>query len=107
MVIKVDLHYTHTNSKLRRTESQQVDIGRPLVASCRLYKKHSSTTKGQKQGASVGNISCGKPVLHQTLAAPCRPCTRKAECAAKVALTRSNEPEENDENELQGFAFQC
>lgn len=110
LVIKVDLHYTHMSSKLRQTESQQVDIGKPLVASCKLYKRsHSTTAKKQKEDASaqsMGNISRGKPLLHQTLAGPCRPFTRKAECAAKVAVTRSNEPEENDETELQDFTFQ-
>lgn len=102
----MDLHYTHTESKLRLTESQQVAIGKPLVASCKLYK-HTATAYKQ-EGASVqtmSNISNSKPPLHQTLAGPCRPFTRKAECAAKVAVTRSNEPEENDENELQDFTF--
>ncbi|XP_023255170.1 mucosa-associated lymphoid tissue lymphoma translocation protein 1 homolog, partial [Seriola lalandi dorsalis] len=109
LVIKVDLHYTHTDSKLRQTESQHVDIGKPLVASCKLYRRrnHAATDK-KHEGASaqsMGNISSSKPLLHQTVAGPCRPFTRKAECAAKVAVTRSNEPEENDENELRDFAL--
>ncbi|XP_042266543.1 mucosa-associated lymphoid tissue lymphoma translocation protein 1 [Thunnus maccoyii] len=107
LVIKVDLHYTHTENRLRLTESQQVDIGKPMVASCKLYKRNTATAYKQ-EGASaqtMGNISSSKPPLHQTLAGPCRPFTRKAECAAKVAVTRSNEPEENDENELQDFTF--
>lgn len=102
----MDLHYTHTDSKLRQTESQQVDIGRPLVASCKLYRKNRASTAKKQEGASaqsMGNISSSKPLLPQTMAGPCRPFTRKAECAAKVAVTRSNEPEENDENELQDF----
>ncbi|XP_018519882.1 mucosa-associated lymphoid tissue lymphoma translocation protein 1 [Lates calcarifer] len=108
LVIKVDLHYTHTDSKLRKTESYHVDIGKPLVASCKLYKRrnHAATDK-KHEGASaqsMGNISSSRPQLHQTLAGPCRPFTRKAECAAKVAVTRSNEPEENDETELRDFA---
>lgn len=96
----MDLHYTHTTSKLRQTESQHVDIGKPLVASCKLYKKKGSVT-AKKQDShsakSLGDISYSKP--HKTLAGPCRPFTRKAECAAKAAVTRSNEPEENDETE--------
>ncbi len=108
LVIKVDLHYTRTDSKLRQTESLKVDIGKPLVASCKLYgRNHVATTKKQ-EGASAksfGDISSGKPKLHPTLAGPCRPFTRKAECAAKVAVTRSNEPEENDENEVQDFTY--
>nr|XP_020467026.1 mucosa-associated lymphoid tissue lymphoma translocation protein 1-like [Monopterus albus]XP_020467034.1 mucosa-associated lymphoid tissue lymphoma translocation protein 1-like [Monopterus albus] len=105
LVIKVELHYTHTGSKLRQTESQQVDIGKPLVASCKLYRRMSHAATDKKyEGASaqsMRNISSSKRLLHQTLAGPCRPFTRKAECAAKVAVARSNEPEENDENDLQ------
>uniref|UniRef100_A0A096LXT6 Mucosa-associated lymphoid tissue lymphoma translocation protein 1-like n=1 Tax=Poecilia formosa TaxID=48698 RepID=A0A096LXT6_POEFO len=37
VVLKVDLHYTHKDSNVRHTESRQVDIGKPLVASCKLY----------------------------------------------------------------------
>ncbi|XP_070827870.1 mucosa-associated lymphoid tissue lymphoma translocation protein 1 [Chaetodon trifascialis] len=106
VVIKVDLHYTHMDSKLRQTESQQVDIGKPLVASCKLYRRNHATAAKKQEGASaksMGNISSSKPRLHQTVAGPCRPFTRKAECTAKAAVTRSNEPEENDENELQDF----
>ncbi|XP_071388283.1 mucosa-associated lymphoid tissue lymphoma translocation protein 1 [Centroberyx affinis] len=106
LVIKVDLHYTHTDSKLRLTESQQVDIGKPLVASCKLYKRNHAGAAKRQEGASaqsVGNISSSnKPPLRQTAAGP---FTRKAECAAKVTATRSNEPEENDENELQDFTL--
>ncbi|KAM4573054.1 mucosa-associated lymphoid tissue lymphoma translocation protein 1 [Odontesthes bonariensis] len=103
MVIKVDLQYTHTDSKLRHTESQQVDIGKPLVASCKLYKgKHAAIDRGKEcaSAQSMGNIFNGKSQLHQSLAGPRRPYTRKAVCTAKTATTRSNEPEENDESEL-------
>ena len=103
MVVKVDLQYTHTDSKLRHTESQQVDIGKPLVASCKLYRgKHAATDRGKEcaTAQSMGNISNGKSQQHQSLAGPRRPHTRKAVCTAKTATTRSNEPEENDENEL-------
>nr|XP_019934124.1 PREDICTED: mucosa-associated lymphoid tissue lymphoma translocation protein 1-like [Paralichthys olivaceus] len=100
LIIKVDLHYTHTVSKLRQTESQHLDTGRPLVASCKLYRGGSQAEIVKKhEGASaqsVGNISGSK----LTVAGPRQPFTRKAECTAKVAVTRSNEPEENDETEL-------
>lgn len=104
----MDLHYTHADSKLRQTESQQLDIGKPLVASCKLYsgRNHAATDK-QCKGAtaqSMGNISSSKALPNQTLVGPCRPFTRKAEC--KNAAMRSNEPEENDENELQDFSPQ-
>lgn len=98
----MDLHYTHVTSNRRQTESQQVDIGKPLVASCKLYKrKHSSTKRQDPSAQTLGNISIkSKLLLHQAVVGPCRPFTRKAEVAAKVAFKRSNEPEENDENEL-------
>lgn len=99
----MELHYTHARSKLRQRESQQVDIGKPLVASCKLYKRNHSTT-GKKQedpsARSMGNLPYSKPMLHQTVVGPFRHFTRKAEVAAKVAVNRGNEPEENDENEV-------
>ncbi|XP_008280326.1 mucosa-associated lymphoid tissue lymphoma translocation protein 1 [Stegastes partitus] len=103
MLIKVDLHYTHRDSKLRQTESQQVDIGRPMVASCKLYRRNHAATGKKQEGASaqsMGNISNDRPPLRQTLPGSCRPFTRMAVCAVKNAVTRSNEPEENDETEL-------
>ncbi|KAM4734269.1 mucosa-associated lymphoid tissue lymphoma translocation protein 1 [Anableps anableps] len=106
VVIKVDLHYTHKDSNLRHTESQQVDIGKPLVASCKLYRENRTARDKKTECAiaqSMGNIPHSKSQQHQTLAAPHRHFTRKAECAAKTATTWSNEPEENDENELQVF----
>lgn len=96
LVLKVDLHYTHTSSKLRKTESQHVDIGKPLMASCELHKKNISVvTKKQDRhtAKSIGEFSYTKP--KKTLAGPCRPFTRKAVCDVR----RSNEPEENDETE--------
>ncbi|KAM3870623.1 mucosa-associated lymphoid tissue lymphoma translocation protein 1 [Diretmus argenteus] len=102
LVIKVDLHYTHMDSKLRLTESKQMDIGKPLVASCKL--NHAGTAKIPRQeGASAQSmgVSSSRPPPRQILAGPCRPFTRKADCAAKVTAVRSNEPEENDETELQ------
>ncbi|XP_034542551.1 mucosa-associated lymphoid tissue lymphoma translocation protein 1 [Notolabrus celidotus] len=108
LVIKVDLHYTHMDSKLRKTESLKMDIGKPLVASCKLHRRNHAATTKTKEGASsqsMGKISSGKSKLHKTLAGPCRPFTRKAECAPKVGGTRSNEPEENDENELQEYTL--
>ncbi|XP_023143566.2 mucosa-associated lymphoid tissue lymphoma translocation protein 1 [Amphiprion ocellaris] len=104
MLIKVDLHYTHRDSKLRQTESKHLDIGKPLVASCKLYRRNHAATGRKKEGASaqsMGNISSGKPLLPQTLPGSRRPFTRQALCAAKFAVTPSKEPEENDETELQ------
>lgn len=107
----MDLHYTHTDSKGRHTESQQLEIGKPLVASCERHRKRNQAATCDKgEGASaqtMGSLSRSRPVLDQTLAGPCRPFTRKAECAAKVAVSRSNEPEENDENELHDFGRHC
>uniref|UniRef100_A0A3B5B170 Mucosa-associated lymphoid tissue lymphoma translocation protein 1-like n=1 Tax=Stegastes partitus TaxID=144197 RepID=A0A3B5B170_9TELE len=74
MLIKVDLHYTHRDSKLRQTESQQVDIGRPMVASCKLYRRNHAATGKKQEGASaqsMGNISNDRPPLRQTLPGSC------------------------------------
>ncbi|XP_061577845.1 mucosa-associated lymphoid tissue lymphoma translocation protein 1 [Cololabis saira] len=104
VVIKVDLHYTHTENKRRHIETQHLDIGRPLVASCKLYKGNRAATdkkQGSTSAQSMGDISNGRSQKPQTLGGPRRPFTRKAECAT----ARSNEPEENDENELQDFFF--
>lgn len=103
----MDLHYTNMDSRLRQTESKQMDIGKPLVASCKLYKRNHAAKKQEgASGRSVGNISDGKAAqLHQTPGGPRRPFTRKAECAVQPAAARSNEPEENDETELQDFTF--
>ena len=92
------MHYTHINSKLRLKESQELDIGKPLVASCKLYKAKSTSIKKRQDTHSMGAIS--KPPAHQTRVPSCRPVTRKAECATRVTTARSNEPEENDESEL-------
>ncbi|XP_027894298.1 mucosa-associated lymphoid tissue lymphoma translocation protein 1 [Xiphophorus couchianus] len=105
VVLKVDLHYTNKDSNLRHTESQQVDIGKPLVASCKLYRENHTRDK-KTNGATAqttGNISPSKSQQHQNLAPSHRHFTRKAECAAKTPTTWSNEPEENDENELLDF----
>ncbi|XP_075998530.1 mucosa-associated lymphoid tissue lymphoma translocation protein 1 isoform X2 [Genypterus blacodes] len=101
VVINVDLHYTHSDSKLRLTESQRVEIGKPLVASCDLYRNIHANTQEGASAQSVDNI----PVLPATVAGPCRPFTRNAECVPQVADVRSNEPEENDENELHNFTL--
>ncbi|XP_041650502.1 mucosa-associated lymphoid tissue lymphoma translocation protein 1 [Cheilinus undulatus] len=108
LVIKVDLHYTHMDSRLRKTESLKVDIRKPLVASCKLHRRSHTVTSKKKEIAaaqSMGNFASGKSQLHKTLAAPLRPFTRKAECAPQVDTSRHNEPEENDENELHDFTL--
>ncbi|XP_077373064.1 mucosa-associated lymphoid tissue lymphoma translocation protein 1 [Festucalex cinctus] len=104
LVIRIDLHYTHKESRQRLTESQQVDIGKPLVASCKLNETIQNTSqRKQVQQTSMGNISHDRKPLKQTQAGPCQPFTRKAECGAQAPPFRCNEPEENDENELQDF----
>ncbi|CAB1323190.1 unnamed protein product [Coregonus sp. 'balchen'] len=108
LVIQVDLHYTQTGRKLRLQESKQLDIGKPLVASCDLYRGQQALVAQRQEGApvqSMGHVSHRKQPPRQTLGQPGRPFTRKAECAAKVPTARSNEPEENDESEPQDFTL--
>ncbi|XP_038857204.1 mucosa-associated lymphoid tissue lymphoma translocation protein 1-like isoform X2 [Salvelinus namaycush] len=108
LVIKVDLHYTHMDRKLRLQESKQLDIGKPLVASCDLHRGQQAMVGQRPDGAtaqSMGHsrISHSKQRPRQTLGQPGRPFTKRAECAAKVLTARSNEPGENDETEPQDF----
>ncbi|KAM9815578.1 mucosa-associated lymphoid tissue lymphoma translocation protein 1 [Syngnathus typhle] len=100
LVIKMDLHYTHTESRQRLTESQRVDIGKPLVASCKLYETFHTSRKKQDiaSAQSMGNILHSKQEPNPNQPGPGQPFTRKAECGAPF---RCNEPEENDETELQ------
>ncbi|KAM8861058.1 mucosa-associated lymphoid tissue lymphoma translocation protein 1 [Synchiropus picturatus] len=105
LVIQVDLHFTHTKSLLRLTESQKLAIGKPLVASCDLfYRKYGATAARQHDAVaatqSMDKIASCKGLQKHPMAGTCRPFTRKAECQAKVGVTRWNQPEENDENEL-------
>uniref|UniRef100_A0A8C8JGR5 Uncharacterized protein n=1 Tax=Oncorhynchus tshawytscha TaxID=74940 RepID=A0A8C8JGR5_ONCTS len=104
LVIKVDLHYTHMDRKLWLQESKQLDIGKPLVASCDLHRGQQAMVSQRRDGApaqSMGHsrISHSKQRPRQTLGQPGRPFTKSAECAAKVPTARSNEPGENDETE--------
>nr|XP_046163754.1 mucosa-associated lymphoid tissue lymphoma translocation protein 1-like isoform X3 [Oncorhynchus gorbuscha] len=108
LVIKVDLHYTHMDRKLWLQESKQLDIGKPLVASCDLHRVQQAMVAQRRDGApaqSMGHsrISHSKQRPRQTLGQPGRPFTKSAECAAKVPTAGSNEPGENDETEPQDF----
>nr|XP_061812808.1 mucosa-associated lymphoid tissue lymphoma translocation protein 1-like [Nerophis lumbriciformis] len=105
LVIRIDLHYTHMDSKQRHMESQQVDIGKPLVASCELYKTIKTTSLRKQDAAcshSAGKFLHSEQPMNKTQAGQCRPFTRKVECGVQKAL-KCNEPEENDESELEDF----
>lgn len=101
LLLKVELHFTHAKSRLRLTESQKLVVGKPLVASCDLFKwKHGAGAgrAGDAVAQSVDKISSSLQRHH--VPGTYRPFTRKAECQAQVPVTRWNQPEENDENEL-------
>ncbi|KAJ8248783.1 hypothetical protein GJAV_G00227680 [Gymnothorax javanicus] len=117
LVIEVDLHYTHSDSQKRLTESKQEDVGKPLVARCELHwwklPEGSANREGRERREvatschSIDHKASYRQPPRQPQARPCRPSTRKAENAWKypVAVSkhpapRSNEPEENDENEI-------
>lgn len=107
LVIKVDLHYTHTDSGLRLTESRVLNIGRPLVASWELRPKTVSVKNHGSQAQSTGHIPrAQRDRAHPAGIAPGRPSTRKAECVALTALRTSKEPEENDENDMNNYHLQ-
>uniref|UniRef100_W5NBM8 MALT paracaspase 3 n=1 Tax=Lepisosteus oculatus TaxID=7918 RepID=W5NBM8_LEPOC len=89
LVIRLDLHYTDSDSKLRRVETREEDIGKPLVARSELHRR------GQGRGPAAREC--------RAAGASFRPSTRKAENArdpvSKRHTAQGNEPEENDENE--------
>ncbi|XP_061078430.1 mucosa-associated lymphoid tissue lymphoma translocation protein 1 [Conger conger] len=118
LVMEVDLHYTQADSKARLKESRQQDVGKPLVARCELHRRtHAAEPAGPARGerrdggpfqSMDQKASYRQPPRHP-LGRPCRPSTRKAEnawkrvsAASKNPSPRSNEPEENDENEILG-----
>ncbi|KAG9352178.1 hypothetical protein JZ751_020591 [Albula glossodonta] len=104
LTILVDLHYTDADSKLRKTESRQQDVGRPLMAHCELHSKQpADATVVRAGGADIPFLSMNKPATHRQQDRPFRHSTRKAEtawdCPARHTSAKNNEPEENDENE--------
>ncbi|KAG7468218.1 hypothetical protein MATL_G00140500 [Megalops atlanticus] len=108
LVIEVDLHYTHADSKLRQMESRRQDIGRPLVARCELYRRAQTDGAPARESAPLLSMDPApyRQPPHQLPGTPYCSSTRKAENAWEYVLKhpspRSNEPEENDENELMG-----
>uniref|UniRef100_A0AAR2JWW4 MALT paracaspase 3 n=1 Tax=Pygocentrus nattereri TaxID=42514 RepID=A0AAR2JWW4_PYGNA len=106
LVIKVELHYTHRDRKLRLTECREVDIGRPLIASCRFSNRGPADRRQEAMQHTVGHKSNTRQSSHLP-AHHARPSTRKAEniyqISASAASASTNEPEENDENDLHEF----
>ncbi|XP_036417621.1 mucosa-associated lymphoid tissue lymphoma translocation protein 1 isoform X1 [Colossoma macropomum] len=106
LVIKVELHYTHRDRKLRLTECREVDIGRPLIASCRFSHRRPADRRQEAMQHTVGHKSNTRRSSHHP-AHHARPSTRKAEnvyqISASAASVSTNEPEENDENDLHEF----
>uniref|UniRef100_A0A8C6TJP7 MALT paracaspase 3 n=1 Tax=Neogobius melanostomus TaxID=47308 RepID=A0A8C6TJP7_9GOBI len=99
LLIRVDLHYTDGESG-RHSESQRLNVGKPLVASCGLRNKAAPTNNNSAQ-AHTADTSHRRP--HQALAGTARPSTRKAECVAQTAVER-NTPEEYDEDDMLDFS---
>ncbi|KAK1160739.1 hypothetical protein AOXY_G19547 [Acipenser oxyrinchus oxyrinchus] len=101
LILKVDLHYTSTDSRQRMVESKEEDIGKPLVAKCELHKSAKPLERREgKVMAATFQAPPQRATTYTPLGQPCRPSTRKAENARE-----HNEPEENDESELLNLAF--
>ncbi|ROL43207.1 Mucosa-associated lymphoid tissue lymphoma translocation protein 1 [Anabarilius grahami] len=109
LVIKVKLHYTHTQTKERLTESKELDIGRPLIASCKLNQMKPVDRRQDACVHSVDHMSNIRWPHHQNHPRAGQPYTRKAEnrlqSSAKSTSMSSNEPEENDENDSNEFTM--
>lgn len=101
MVIQVDLRYTNVNTKLRLSEHRELDVGLPLIASCNFSQK-SPEASHYTVGPMTDNIKPSDQAVHAV-----RPSSRKAEniylSIAKEFSGSTNEPEENDENDLQSY----
>ncbi|XP_051726267.1 mucosa-associated lymphoid tissue lymphoma translocation protein 1 isoform X2 [Ctenopharyngodon idella] len=109
LVIKVKLHYTHTQTKERLTESKELDIGRPLIASCKLNQMKPVDRRQEACVHSMDHMSNIRWPHHQNHPRAGQPYTRKAEnrlqSSAKSTSMSSNEPEENDENDSNEFTM--
>ncbi|XP_066541614.1 mucosa-associated lymphoid tissue lymphoma translocation protein 1 [Hoplias malabaricus] len=101
LVIEVQLRYFHPEKKLRLTERREVDVGRPLVASCKLSQRTPEDRRRE-----VTQPDARRP--RHPLGHAARPSTRKAEnvypSVVSAASTSTNQPEENDENDSQEFS---
>ncbi|XP_076847212.1 mucosa-associated lymphoid tissue lymphoma translocation protein 1 [Brachyhypopomus gauderio] len=102
LVIKVELHYSCADRKLRLTECVKLDVGQPLVASCEFSQRVTEDMRRATSPYSVGPaFECKHPQV--SVSHPTRPSTRKAENACYSSLgaasVSTNEPEENDEND--------
>ncbi|KAA0714902.1 Mucosa-associated lymphoid tissue lymphoma translocation protein 1 [Triplophysa tibetana] len=99
LVIKVRLHYRHPETKVQLTQMKEVDIGRPLIASCKLNQLRLVDRKQQSCVHTVSHASSLTWSHHHL-----RPYTRKAEnkllSSIKPTSMSSNKPEENDESDF-------
>ncbi|XP_007235737.2 mucosa-associated lymphoid tissue lymphoma translocation protein 1 isoform X2 [Astyanax mexicanus] len=106
LVIKIKLSYTHRDRNVRLTEYREVDIDRPLIASCRFSQRKPLDRRRESAQPKRGHDSDIRRPSHR-LAHPARPSTRKAENICQISSNTTsastNEPEENDENDPQEF----
>ncbi|XP_051512323.1 mucosa-associated lymphoid tissue lymphoma translocation protein 1-like [Myxocyprinus asiaticus] len=109
LVIKVKLHYIHTETKERLTQSRELDIGKPLIASCKLNQMKAVDRRQESRVHTVDHLANITWPHHQNHPQPGRPYMRKAEnklqSSVKATSVSSNEPEENDENDSSGFTM--
>lgn len=98
LVIKVRLKYINKETKQQLTEIKELDIGRPLIASCKLNQMGLADRRQEGRVHTLGHMSNIRRTHHQNHP---RPYTRKAE----NKLLSSNEPEENDENDSSEFTM--
>ncbi|KAJ0069491.1 hypothetical protein NL108_008269 [Boleophthalmus pectinirostris] len=105
LVIRVDLHYTvlERDSARRCTQTLQLNVGKPLVASCELGHKaeapRSSSPRDQSPGISR-RLNISQQKSHSTRGF--EPFSRKAEGLSRVAVGK-NKPVEHDEDDIFNF----
>ncbi|XP_072291826.1 mucosa-associated lymphoid tissue lymphoma translocation protein 1 [Eucyclogobius newberryi] len=99
LFIRVDLHYSvHESESVRRcTQSQKLNVGKPLVASCGLRNKTVSPKHHNAQAYNA-NVSQERNQGPSTV----QGFSRKAEGLPHVTVGR-NTPEEHDEEDTLNF----
>lgn len=99
LLIRVELQYTDRERMERQHESQQLDVGKPLVASSGLRNK---APPSKTYSARAHSMDFLQATNHDALAGAKRPSTRKAECVVQT-VDQKNIPEECDENDMLNF----
>ncbi|TRY58309.1 hypothetical protein DNTS_031066 [Danionella cerebrum] len=96
LVILVKLCYTHALTNECLTECRELDIGRPLISSCRL---NQSGDRRHEPRAQTLNQMPDRRLPHQQNQAHTRKAENRSLSSSKSTKVSYNQPEENDETD--------